>query len=122
MAVAKVFKSINKIRQEASHPHSAIISPDNKYIFVQDLGSDKIWLHSMSKIKSELSDKNSHLLTVDSSVDLSPGSGPRHLIFHQTLPFAYLITELTSTVCVFIYDDKFGSLILIDKIDSLPSN
>jgi len=37
---------------------------------------------------------------------LEKGSGPRHLVFHQTLRTAYVVNELRSTVSVFSFQDE----------------
>ena len=36
---------------------------------------------------------------------VEPGNGPRHLVFHPTLPVAYLINELSGNVVVFDYKE-----------------
>jgi 6-phosphogluconolactonase len=53
-------------------------------------------------------------------VGTKPGSGPRHLTFHPTLPYAYLIEELQGTVSAFHYtQDTFR---LIQNISSHPAD
>ena len=34
----------------------------------------------------------------------TPGAGPRHMVFHPTLPVVYVINEMHSTVSVYNYD------------------
>jgi 6-phosphogluconolactonase len=46
-------------------------------------------------------------------LDLQPGSGPRHFAFHPTLPFAYAVNELTSTVATLAFDASAGALRLL---------
>lgn len=45
-------------------------------------------------------------------VRLAPGCGPRHMVFHATKPFAYVVNELDSTVtvCQLLADGKLNVL------------
>jgi 6-phosphogluconolactonase len=45
----------------------------------------------------------------DNRARLPPGSGPRHLAFHPTLPVAYVLNELTSTIARFDWDGSSSS-------------
>ncbi len=97
--------SKNKDRQESSHPHKVVISPDSKFVFIPDLGTDKIYRHKILR-DGKLGEK-------EISAELEPGSGPRHLVFHPNGKFAYLITELSGEVYYFYYQD--GKLTLKNK-------
>jgi 6-phosphogluconolactonase (cycloisomerase 2 family) len=85
--------SINKTRQEKPHAHCAVVSPDNKYLYVSDLGTDIIHRHSILQDGS-LSDKS-----VDFQVE--PGNGPRHIVFNAKGTHAYSINEMKGSVDVF---------------------
>ncbi|MBA2613396.1 MAG: lactonase family protein [Bacteroidetes bacterium] len=101
--------SINKERQEKSHPHSVILSPDHKYLAVPDLGSDKI-------VTYEVSDKEEQPLKACTSLPGSAigGSGPRHLAFHPNGKFAYSIEELSGSVQA--YSFKKGKLDTLQRV------
>ena len=45
-----------------------------------------------------------------SSVQLAPGAGPRHVAFHPTLPLAFSINELTSTITSLSWDPAKAGL------------
>lgn len=94
--------------------HSAFFSPDEKYIFVQDLGLDKIIAYRINE-----SDKK---LEFHGETQLTPGSGPRHLAFHPNGKFAYVINELNSTVMVFRYISAEGRLEMLQTISTLPDD
>lgn len=81
----------NRERQEASHPHQAVVSPDGGHLFVCDLGCDKVWVHSL----------DGGTLGPAAAIDAPAGSGPRHLVFHPTLPRFYLLSELDGAVRVY---------------------
>ncbi|MDR2466943.1 MAG: lactonase family protein [Prevotellaceae bacterium] len=85
-----------------SHLHCTVFSPDGKFLFATDLGKDRIYGFRVTP------DDNPRL-TLDSSVELEKGSGPRHLVFHPSGKYAYVINELAGTVTAMRYDN--GSLL-----------
>lgn len=85
----------NMSRQQSPHIHSTVLSPDNKFLFVQDLGIDKI-------IEYSFNDQTGKLAPQD-SVKLKDGSGPRHFIFHPNGKWAYLTQEMGGTITAFQY-------------------
>lgn len=108
-----VGSSINEKRQESPHVHSAVISPDNRFLYVPDLGTDKIYVYEFNASNGRLSST--------AEVPVNPGSGPRHFTFHPNGRFAYLAEELTSSVCTFSVNKTTGDLtILEDTLASLP--
>lgn len=102
--------------QNASHVHMAKVSPDNKYLFLPDLGSDKIWSYEINHQTGTLSKTHQQF------AQLPAGSGPRHMDFHPVLPIAYVINELKSTISVFQYDASDGTLVPIQNLSTLPPN
>ena len=110
-----VGSSINSARQETPHIHSATISPDNKFLYVADLGTDKVYIYDFNASNGTLAPAKTPEVTV------SRGSGPRHFTLHPNGKFAYLAEELTSSVCTFSVNQTTGSLsILQDTVRSLP--
>ena len=105
----------NKGRQERPHVHSTILSPDEKYLLVCDLGLDKI---SVEQFNYQAAQKP---LTpaADSIVAVDPGAGPRHTCFYPGKPYVYLINELKGTVDAFHYTN--GKLALIQQLSSHPA-
>jgi 6-phosphogluconolactonase len=108
--------SINADRQESPHPHSINLSPDNRYVFVPDLGLDKILVYKLDQETGKLSSKDIPY------VSLKPGAGPRHFTFHPNGKFAYVINELDSTVTAFQYKPAKGKLKEIQNITTLPED
>ncbi len=101
-------------RQTGPHVHSIQVSPDNKFLYVADLGTDKIMIYSFDHVSGEL---NPAAKPFASS---NPGAGPRHFAFHLQKPFFYLAEELSSTVTVFERDLQSGGLAPIQTISALP--
>lgn len=109
----------NPQRQEGPHAHSIDMSPDNRFAIVDDLGLDESLVYRFD------SDKGS--LTAEAKTDATigkadVGAGPRHLAFHPSGKFAYVINEMQSAVSVFRYDPATGGLQKLQTISSLPKN
>lgn len=108
-------KSINTARQENAHVHSAVISPDEKFLLVQDLGTDQIAVYQL-----DLNNSNHPVTEKPVFVfNTVPGSGPRHLCFHPFKPIAYSVQELNGTVNAYVF--KNGTLRLIQEISMIDS-
>lgn len=86
------------IRQKSPHVHGAIISRDNKQLFVTDLGIDKVVIYSFDAITGKLSPSKQQPFAQS-----LPGSGPRLLTFHPDNKYAYVINELSGTIDVYAY-------------------
>lgn len=92
-------KSINSKRQEAPHAHMVCLSPDKKYVLANDLGTDKVYLYQYNP------NSKSEVLKLKNSIDVKPGSGPRHLTFGKDGKFVYLLQELDGSLTSFSYAD-----------------
>lgn len=98
-------KSANTGRQEKPHPHMVYFSPDNKHIFVNDLGTDKIYIYNYNQAGGDKT------LTLKESINTVPGSGPRHLVFNPNGIFFYVLHELNGTIVSYSYENgKLGKL------------
>jgi 6-phosphogluconolactonase len=109
--------SIDKERQNGPHVHSAFVSPDNKFLFVSDLGTDKISIYSIDTKQGKLT------TAVTPFIKVAPGAGPRHLVFNPNGKYFYSAEELYSTIGVLKYDQKTGAVNIVkDSIKSLPDD
>jgi 6-phosphogluconolactonase (cycloisomerase 2 family) len=90
------------VRQAMPHVHCVKLSPDGKYLFAADLGTDMIYRYEVN-VEGDTSGyvKEAGL----KSFKLPPGSGPRHITFHPNNKYLYLINELSGAVTGFNYDD-----------------
>ena len=108
--------SINISRQEKPHVHSSILSPDEKFLLVQDLGTDQITVHSVNFLNT-----TTPLSPAPISIfNTNPGSGPRHLTFHPKKSIAYSVQELDGTVNVLNFNK--GKLTLLQSISMVQKN
>jgi 6-phosphogluconolactonase len=106
--------STNAERQDGPHPHSIVTSPDNRFVYVPDLGADRIVAYDFNAQIGNLT-PNPRL-----TVAAPPGSGPRHIVFSPSGEFAYVSLELSSQVMALAY--KHGQLTKIGCYSTLPSS
>lgn len=108
--------SVNLKRQAGPHAHQAVVSPDNRFALVCDLGLDKVQVYEL--------DPKAALLTPHSpsAVAVHPGAGPRHLAFRPDGRFFYVINELDSTACAYAWNAGKGEGKHIQTISTLPAN
>ena len=99
--------SVNKERQESAHVHMTHFSPDQKFVLVNDLGMDKIFIYKYDK------DAPKNVLTLKETVEAKKGSGPRHLTFSKDGKFVYVLHELDGSLTAYKY--KNGSLKLLQE-------
>lgn len=105
--------SVNRDRQQEPHPHSIVASPDNRFVFVPDLGTDQIVAYEFDVATGGLK------LAPRRNVATPPGSGPRHMAFSPSGRWAFLSLELSSEVMALAYDD--GQLQVTGRYSTLPS-
>ena len=92
--------SVVKERQDKPHVHAAVLSLDDRYLLVPDLGTDKVYQYRVNA--------NQKQILVPSDVPflaVKPGGGPRHLAFHPNGKYAYLVLELDGSVMALDYHD-----------------
>lgn len=104
--------SINTERQNSPHVHAALLSSDNRVLYVNDLGTDRIVCYPFNNKNGRTDERRAVAVPSD------PGSGPRHIAFHPNNKFAYLMQELTATVAV--YRVKNNQLKEIQNISAHP--
>lgn len=112
--VQHVGSSVHPDRQTAPFVHSILPDPTNRFAIAADLGADKLVMYEMDL---ELGKLKKH-----TEVNVKPGSGPRHTIFHPNGKYLYLINELRSTLTIYRYDSHAGRLEELQTISTLPAD
>lgn len=107
----------NKNRQEAPHAHSVILSPDNRFGFVGDLGIDKVMIYRFDDKTGKLTPNENQAFS-----QTKPGAGPRHFTIHPNGKFAFVINELDLTITSLAFDKKLGTLTEIQIVPTLPAD
>lgn len=105
----------NAQRQQRSHAHCIRATPDNRYVVVADLGIDKLMTYRFDGNFGELTPGEVPYL------DLPPGSGPRHFVFHPSARFAYVINELEASIATLSFDQFSGNFQILDVVPTLPA-
>ncbi len=99
-----------KEEPDRSHAHMIQHDPSGKFIYVADLGLDRI-------IAYEFDTVNGKLIEVENGIAYLPkNSGPRHFVFKADGSKLYVINELASTIAVFDADITNGRLLPIQII------
>lgn len=101
-------------RQEGPHAHCVDMDPANRYALSCDLGLDKVIVYRLDAATGKLTPNDPPFAAVNA------GSGPRHLAFHPSGKFVYVINEMASTVTAFSYDAERGALAQIETVLTLP--
>jgi 6-phosphogluconolactonase len=103
--------SIVKDRQGGPHVHTAVLSPDEKYLLYTDLGTDKL---NIMRYKAS---KTPPLIPAEPAFvnAAAPGNGPRHLIFSPDGKFVFLLQEIGGFITTYAYDN--GHLTLLESTD-----
>ncbi len=108
--------SVNPRRQTAPHAHGIYVDAANRFVFVPDLGLDKVLIYRWHPATFGLQPHD------PPAAGLAPGAGPRHMAFHPGGRYAYVINELLSTITAFGYDPQSGSLHEIQTVGTLPED
>ena len=98
-------------RQEKPHAHWVGTSPDNRFVFVPDLGMDKVVIYRLDVEKANL--------TPHGFGQCPPGGGPRHMKFGTNGKFVYVLNELELSVTVFAYDAEKGTMTALQTIPTV---
>ena len=106
--------SVNPLRQTRAFAHSIVVDPSNHFVLVPDLGLDKIFIYRFNPATGALTPSN------PAWVQTPPGSGPRHITFHPNGRWVYVITEMGSSILLYNWDAKHGTLKEKQQISALP--
>lgn len=100
----------NAGRQEGPHAHCSVFDPSNHFLYCVDLGIDQIIKYPVV---------NNQVKEGTPAITLKGGTGPRHLVFHPNQKYAYVVSELSSTV-ISMKIDNDGTFEMINEVSALP--
>ena len=102
----------DKVRQDKPHVHTAVLSPDEKYLLYSDLGTDKLNLYRYKSSQEQpLTPANPLFISV------TPGDGPRHIDFSANHKYLYVLTEMGANI--FTYEYNGGKPKMLQKISMM---
>lgn len=104
----------NPVRQQTPHIHSALTSPDNRFVLVNDLGLDRIHIYKLNAGSASLT------ANVPPFYEAEPGSGPRNSAFHPNGRWAYSVNEMGCSVDAMDWDSEKGTLHRFQNVSTRP--
>src|SRR5947209_6563666 len=87
--------SVDRSRQEGPHAHFITMVPQTEVAVTCDLGLDQVLLYDLDAVNGSL---KAHMPAFAS---VKAGSGPRHLAFHPSGKWVYVINEMGSSITAF---------------------
>lgn len=95
-------------RQAGPHAHWVGFGRDGRWLYAVDLGADAVFAHRVER---------GRIVDTRIAYRAPPGSGPRHIAWHPTLPLAYLACELVNRVTTL----AIGTDGMFTAVDSRPT-
>ncbi len=95
---------VNPRRQEGPHAHSVNFDAAGRFVHAADLGVDKLFIYRYDPDHGTLTPGDPPF------VAFAPGAGPRHLAFHPSGRYTYVVNELDNTVTAFRGTKCIGSV------------
>jgi 6-phosphogluconolactonase (cycloisomerase 2 family) len=102
----------HRTEQKISHPHQIVFDPSGRFVLVPDKGLDRVFVLGFDA-------QTGHVEIVSHAV-MRPGAGPRHMVFHPHLAYAFVVNELDSTVATCRWDGDNGVLSPVSLAPCLP--
>ena len=104
----------HRIEQPFSKPHQVVYDRSERFLIVPDKGVDQVFTFTLDAASGKLTQ------VAAGTPRARDGSGPRHVVFHPTNAFAYVINELDSTVTAHRFDQATGKLTPFQLVTTLP--
>jgi 6-phosphogluconolactonase len=105
----------HRVEQPFPKPHQAQYDKTDRFIAVPDKGLDRTFVFRLDAGTGRLS-------AVEGAAEAREGAGPRHVAFHPSNRFAYVINELDSTVTACGFDAGTGGLAPFQVLTALPDS
>ena len=96
--------------------HCILVDQANKYCYATSLGADIIMEWKFDPAAGTLVPNG------PGEIHTKPGAGPRHMAFHPSGRFLYLITETTDTIGAYAIDAASGTLKELQFVGALPAD
>ncbi len=106
-------RGLNATRQTQSHPHGVYWSEKEDELWMTDLGTDRVY-------SLKFNPNTGKFAGLKTSIEFSPGCGPRHLVLHSNGSIIYCLAELTSRVFTLVKENGGDSWRIIGDASTLP--
>jgi 6-phosphogluconolactonase len=104
----------HRVEQPFSKPHQVEYDRSERFLIVPDKGVDQVFTFTLDATSGKLTQ------VAAGTPRARDGSGPRHVVFHPSNAFAYVINELDSTVTAHRFDPVTGKLTPFQIVTTLP--
>jgi 6-phosphogluconolactonase len=94
------------------HAHAIVTDPADRYAYATSLGSDQIHRYRLQDGRLQA--------TEPATIAWRAGSGPRHLVFHPSGLWLYLLNELDAGLDTFAVEPETGLLHWRHRVSTLP--
>lgn len=102
----------HRVEQPFAKPHFNPFDPSGRYVVVPDKGLNRVFSFRF---------EDGRLVPAAKPwAQARETAGPRHVAFHPTLPYAWVVNELDSTVTAYRFDAENGALDAMQVVSSLP--
>jgi 6-phosphogluconolactonase len=94
--------------------HCVVVDASNRYAYCTNLGADIIMQLRFDAAKGTVSPNE------PAAILTKPNAGPRHLAFHPSGRFLYLLNETDATLGAYAIDPGSGTLAELQTVPTLP--
>ncbi|WP_310565395.1 lactonase family protein [Hydrogenophaga sp.] len=101
----------HRTEQPFAKPHFNPFDPSGQWVLVPDKGVDRVFVFRFADGRLTSA--------AQPFAQAREGAGPRHLAFHPSRPWAYVINELDSTVTAYTFDATTGALQAFQVLSAL---
>ncbi len=103
----------NQIVTDRPKAHCVVVDASNKYVYCPVLAQDVVLQLKFDPAKGTVSPNT------PAEIKTRAGAGPRHMAFHPSGKFLYLITETTATIGSYAVDPQNGTLTQLQFVDMM---
>jgi 6-phosphogluconolactonase (cycloisomerase 2 family) len=107
-------------QQLGAHAHMIKPDPTGKYVLVQNLGQDRTYIYTLGNGKFGTTNNGKFTPGPQPYAQTDAGYGPRHFAFHPNGRYMYSLNEVTSTLDVYLWDARNGTLTRVNSFSTLP--
>jgi len=94
------------------HINCSVLTPDEKYLCVVDLGIDQVLIYNFDDLSGQI-----QLIDI---LRCELDSAPRHMIFSKDGKYMYLISEMKNTITIYSYSNS-NHLPVFEKLQTVLS-
>jgi 6-phosphogluconolactonase (cycloisomerase 2 family) len=105
----------HRVEQPFPKPHQVAFDRSGRFLIVPDKGCDKVRVFTLDDVG-----KLHEMVPAEASARET--SGPRHVCFHPSNRYAYVVNELDSTVVSYRFDPTTGTLLPFQNLLAIPAS